>query len=110
MTIVPLVVMYVKSSACASATTLSNSDTQPQPQHRPSHVFSLFACEKILTRHPPSRNDRSHWRPAGDLRYANRAPSGRPVHSKWFSVIAMACETEWSMLASYRAPQVSMCG
>src|SRR5215472_8428840 len=49
MTIVPLVDMYVKSSACTSVNTVSNNNTQPQPQHRLSHALSLFVCANILT-------------------------------------------------------------
>ena len=38
-------------------------------------------------------NNRYHWRPASDLRYANRAPSGRPAQSaRWANEV----ERSWS--------------
>ena len=38
-----------------------------------------------------SANARSHWRPASELQYANRAPSGRPVQSACYALLVQ----EW---------------
>ena len=54
-----------------------------------SSDFELTKAHWALLGAAHSANARSHWRPARDVRYGNRAPPGRPVQSarwaKWHS-------------------------